>query len=204
MDSFFNRFLTYLPSVFYSVVFVLSLLFYFFRNRLFIKLSLILKFFILVILMIGFRLLYAALLTFSQYYIWSRQEFTKLLLPPTQSVKYFIQYSFTHFWIGTLISIGAAIVFYLFLRLLWKYQQRFFNKDEIMFGFLMALIIGWPNFVIFIPAVFIFTILISLIRTLIFGNVYTGLYFSLILAGLLVLLLGDKLVDMLRLTVLRI
>lgn len=204
MNFFFNQFLTYLPAVFYSVVFVLSLLFYFFRNRLFIKFSLANKLFVLVILTIGFRLLYAALLTFSQYYIWSHQEFTKLLLPPTQSIRYFIQYSFTHFWIDALISIGAAIIFYLFLRALWKYRERFFEKDELVFGFLMALILGWPNFVVFVPLVFIFTALISLIRILILGNIYTDLYPSLILASLLVSLSGDELVDMLRLTALRI
>lgn len=204
MNFFFNRFLVYLPGVFYSIIFVLSLLFYFYKNKILVKTSLAKKFSVLVILVVVFRLIYAALLTISQYYIWSHQEFTKLLLPPTQPIKYFVQYSFTHFWIDTLISFGIAIVFYLFLRLLWKHQQRFFEKDEIMFGLLMALIIGWPNFVVFVPMVFIFTILISLIRTLILGNVYTDLYPSLILAGLLVSLLGDKLVDKLNLTVLRI
>lgn len=204
MNFFFNQFLTYIPGIFYGAVFIIALLLFFLKNKFIVKFSLASKFFVLAILTIGFRLLYAVLLTASQYYIWSRQEFTKFLLPPTQPIKYFVQYSFTHFWIGTLISIGAAIIFYLFLRLLWKYQQRFFEKDEIVFGFLMTLIIGWPNFVVFAPLAFVLTILISLIRTLILGNVYTDLYPSLILAGLLVSLLGDKIVDILGLTALRI
>lgn len=204
INFFLGPFLEWLPKVFYGAIFVSAVLLYFFNNKIFNKHSLNSKFFVLVVSVIGFRGLYALMLSWAQYYIWSNQDFTKLLLPPHQSIKYFLFYSWGRFWIGALISIGVTVLFYLFLKLLRRYNSRFLEKEEIMLGFLVALIIGWPNLIIFIPLAFVLTVLYSLVTTVIFKESYTSLYISFILGGIITLIWGNQLVDIFSLTLLRI
>ncbi len=189
--------LTWLPIVFFGVVFVLALLKYIFRSQPFSVIS----YKSLVVSSISFRVFYAILLTVSQYYIWSKQEFTKFLV---DSPGYFIFYSYGRFWLNVFIAVGVAFAFYLFLKFLKKYQERFFEEGETELGFLTALIVGWPNFVIFIPLVFISVVLISLFRRLVLKEVYTTLGWPFLIAVLITLILGDRLIQILNLGVLRI
>lgn len=71
-------------------------------------------------------------------------------------------------------------------------------------GFLTALIVGWPNFVIFVPMVFISVIIVSIFRRLFYGETYTTLGIPFLLAALTALLAGSRLIHFFRLEVLNI
>ncbi|MBI4812424.1 hypothetical protein HY798_03230 [Candidatus Falkowbacteria bacterium] len=204
IEFFIGPFLIWLPKIFFATVFLTAMLFYLYKRRPTSFKDVRHLEWLLVNITITFRLLYAATLTVGQYYTWSVNKFTKLLLPPHQSVKYFLLYSWTHFWFNVVISAALAAVFYLFLRLLKKRKERFFEEGEVELGFLCALLAGWPNFVIFLPAVFIFVIIISLFRMAVFKEAYTTLGLPFLLATLVSLMAGGWLIDTLGLGMLRI
>lgn len=183
-----NIFLTYLPQVFFITVFLAAA-------------SRVISYKLLVISSVAFHLFYAAFLTLGQYYVWSQSEFTKLLL---DSPGYFFFYSWGRFWINALLAIVLPFIFYLFLRLLKKYQERFFEQGETELGLLSALIVGWPNFVIFVPLVFVLVIIVSIFRRLFLKEFYTTLGIPFLIAALVLLLLGDVLITLFHLGVLRI
>lgn len=145
----------------------------------------------LILAFIAFKVLYSVFLTFSQYYIWSNDAFSKFLLPPHQPLKYFISYSFTHFWFNFFLALGSAFIFYLFLRGLKKYQERFFEEGETELGFLTALIAGWPGFVVFVPLVFIFVAALSAFRRLYFGEERATIGLPFLIAGFIAFVFGE-------------
>lgn len=177
----------------------------------------------LIWLVLGFKVLYALIETFSQYYIWSGNKFTKLLLDQNIAdfniVKesfgglswifnnrfgYFIFYSWGRFWLEIVVTLIAAVAFYLFLVFLKKHKERFFEDGETELGFLLSLMVGWSNFIVFLPLVFVSVILVSIFRRLVFGEMYTTLGVPFLLAALVVLLVGRYLVDILGLSGLRV
>lgn len=205
------------PKIFWSFIFFLGVFRYFFRNhqlaeRRFFK---IITYKLLIYLAVGFRVGYAVFLTVVQYLVWLKQPLTKLLLnsPVDQSVPipflfrhsgYFAFYAFGRFWLNVLIAVGLAFAFYLFLKALKKRQERFFEEGEVELGFLVALIAGWPNFVIFLPLVFVSVVLTSIFRLIFFKEAYTTLGWPFILAIFLILVWGNKLITIFHLGVLRI
>ncbi|MBT9171162.1 MAG: hypothetical protein DDT18_01531 [Actinobacteria bacterium] len=158
----------------------------------------------LIVAALSFSALLAIVKTINQYYVWSGNELSQLLLPPHQSIDYFVFYAFGRFWLGVLIGVAVSFLFYLFLKFLEKRQNRFFIEGETALGFLTALIVGWPNFVIFLPLVFISTVLIAIYRRLILKEPYTTLGYPFLLAAGLVLIFGKAIIAVLNLGVLRI
>lgn len=205
--------LNWLPIFFFGAVFLLAL----FKKFNFPKLWK-LSFHILIGVSIIFRVFYAAFLTFFQYYVWSQNKFTQMLLNapldetlpsasfPFSSTRlgYFLFYSYGRFWLNVLVSIGAAFIFYLFLKFLQKHRERFFEEGETELGFLTALIVGWPNFIIFLPLVFVSVVLISVFRRIFLKEEYTTLGWPFFLATLVVLIFGNKLIQLLDFGVLKI
>ena len=158
----------------------------------------------LIITTVFFRIFFAAAKTISQYYVWGQNEFTQFLLPPHQSIKYFIFYSWGHFWINVILSISVAAVFYLLLRGLKKYQERFFEEGETELGFLIALIVGWPVIVIFVPMIFVLAIFLMIFRYFIFKETLIPLGGVFFLAAFITIIWGNQLIKILNLGVLRI
>ncbi|MEK9183977.1 MAG: hypothetical protein AAB890_02805 [Patescibacteria group bacterium] len=217
--------LEWLPEIFFWAIFLASAYLYFYKFRQG-TINYALYYRRLIVGLISFRVFYAALLTISQYYIWSQNKFTQLLLnspldlsmPASgiftkicqlsivncQKSGYFLFYSYGRFWLNALISIAAAFVFYLFLRALQKHQARFFEEGETELGLLSALIVGWPNFIVFLLLVFITVILVSVSRRLFFSEIYTTFGVPFLLSVLLLLLFGNKLTTLLNLNVLYI
>jgi len=159
---------------------------------------------ILIYVFVGFEIIYAASLSAAQYYVWSLSEFTRLLLPPTASIKYIIQYSFTHFWLGTFCAFFLSLLFYSLLSALKKKNENFFLPAETQLGFLCALVSGWPGFVLYLPLLLVSTIIVSLARRLIAHQERTTLGWPMILAAAVTLFAGNYLIDLLGLGVLRI
>lgn len=210
-NFFFDLFLTWLPKLFLIAIFLAVVFLYVLRGKFsnkfflfFYKLGFLIP--------IGFGIFYAFLLSAAQYFIWNKDEFTKILLTSidensaffSYKYGYFIHYILLHFWLSVLISIGVAFAFYAFLFFLKKYRERFFEDGEVELGFVLALIVGWPNFVIFIPLIFAFVIIISIIRVLFLREMYTTLGWPMIFAALTVLIFGNNLIDILKLGVLKI
>ncbi len=170
-----------------------------------------------------FHVFYALLLAGGQYYVWSQSEFTKSLLNapvssevPTEGLisyfpfllesgfGYFFLYSWGRFWLEAFLAVGVAIGFWLLLRALQRYQERFFEDGEVELGFLAALSAGWPNIVILIPLIFFSVVVVSVFRGIFLKEAYTTLGAPFLLAAFVTLLWGDKLVELFQLTVLRI
>lgn len=157
-----------------------------------------------ILFLICFRFFYSLTLTVVQYYVWQHNEFSKLLLPPHQPIKYFLQYSWTNFWFSAVLSVGASFLFWLLLKTFKKYQGRFFAEREPELGFLCALIVGWPNFIIFVALAFTLAIIISSFQTIFLKKFHTAFILPFLLAALAVLFFGSRLVDILGLGVFRI
>lgn len=187
------------PLVFTVGVFLLAAIFYFLGGQ---KNKRLQK--ILIPVYLFFVLVLALSKSILQYRAWQSSDFGKLLLPPYQSIKYFLFYSFTHFWFGALVGLAAAALFYLFLRRVAKNRDWLFIEGEQELGFLCALLSGWPGFVIFLPLVFIIMLPLSLFRRLVLKEERTTMGAALILAAGAVLLLGNWLISWLGLGVLRI
>jgi hypothetical protein len=177
----------------------------------------------LIWLVVGFKVIYASVETFSQYYVWSSSGFTKLLLDKSvqdfdllkqfsgklffflnNRFGYLIFYSWGRFWMEIVVSLLAAFAFYLFLVFLKKHKERFFEEGETELGFLLALMVGWSNFIIFLPLVFLSVVLVSIFRKLVFKEMYTTLGAPFLLAALIVLLFGKYILDILGLTTLKV
>jgi len=177
----------------------------------------------LILLVLGFKVLYASVETFSQYYVWSGNPFTKLFLAQNiidlniaqnffgkmtwifdNRFGYFLFYSWGRFWMEIAVSLLAALAFYLFLIFLKKYQERFFEEGGVELGFLLALMVGWSNFIIFMPLVFLSVVTVSIFKKLAFKETHTTLGAPFLLAALVVLLFGKYIVDILGLTALRV
>lgn len=167
-----------------------------------------------------FRILYAVLLTAAQYYIWAQDPFARSFLSmPARApggvvtrmpwlfdttFGYFLFYSWGRFWLGAVLSIGAALLFWSFLRVLRRKNQRFFIEGEPELGFLAALTVGWPNFVVFVPLLFIAVVGVSLVRLAVFREAYTTLGWPFLAAAAATLLWGPRLVDLFHLAALRV
>ena len=187
----------------------------------------------LIWLVLGFKVLYASIETFTQYYVWSSGKFTKLLLDQNiislDIVKdsfgkmawvfnnrfgYFLFYSWGRFWLEIVVTLIVAMAFYLFFIFLKRHKERFFEEGEVELGFLLSLLVGWPNFIVFLPLVFVSTVIVSIVKIAVFsarggsaygGNeMYTTLGAPFLLAALIVLLFGRYIVDILGLTAFRV
>ena len=220
----FGQFLLALPMVAMAAAFIAAVVVYAVRNQQGpAGWSIAKKFRVLAGGVIAFRLLYALALTVLQYYVWSDNSFTRLLtraplpehIPFTplttafsflfdNRIGYFLFFSWGRFWLGHVIAIVVALAFLWFFRRLQKHKDRFFEEGEVELGFAAALIVGWPNFVIFVPLLFVSIVVISLVRRLYYKRFYTTFGAPFLLAAFLTLAFGNSLLEALDLGVLRI
>jgi len=95
------------------------------------------------------------LITFTQYWVWSQSVFTRFLLPPHQSVGYFIVYS-GRFWLP-LLSIGLCAALWLVFSYSVNKYKLLFKEAEPEWLAAGMLICGWPYGVAFLFFAFILT-----------------------------------------------
>lgn len=170
----------------------------------------------------GFRVLYAFGSMVAQYFLWAQSPITRVFLDqgiPTWSpiakglawlpflfgkFGYFLFYSYGRFWLNVFIVFACTVAFYLFLKLLAKWKARFFEVGEIELGALAVLILGWPNFILFLAFAFLSVIFVSLFRLVFFKTPYTTLGAPFLLATLLIFLFGNALLVFTGLSVLKI
>ena len=129
----------------------------------------------LAVFVVVFRFAFAAVKTGLQYWGWMQSEFTRFLLPPHQNISVLLHYAWTHFWLNAIMSIGCALLFFFVLKALAARNPRYFEEGEVELGALMALLAGWPQAVVFIPAVFFSVVIISIVRGFWMREAYTTL-----------------------------
>lgn len=205
-----------IPVIFFAVVLACAASKYFFQKPRVISHKL------LVISSVAFRVLYAFALTVGQYYVWANdllgKSFLNFSLPAALPISatqhlpwlfanrfgYFLFYSYGRFWLNVVVAVAVSYVFYLFLQALRKYRERFFKEGEMELGFLCALAVGWPYFVIFVPLVFVLVVIVSIFRRFLFKEFYTTLGPPFILAVFTTLIFGERIINILNLNVLKI
>lgn len=146
----------------------------------------------------------AVLLSVGQYLVWASDPSGSAFLPPVQPLTYFLGYVWLRFMIPVFISFLIAGVWYLFLNFLRRYQDRFFENGEPELGFVLALLVGWPKFLVFIPIALVCVVLVSVFRMVVLREAYTTLGWPLALSAVLNLIYGNSLLVLLGLTSLRV
>lgn len=191
---------------FFLFCFLLTIILYFLTKIKKTKIKILSKinFIFLIKTVISFRIIFSFSKTILQYYLWQKNDIAQFLLPPYQSIKYFIFYSFYHFWLNTFLIVGFAVFFYCFLKMLKKFNENFFEKDEIELGFLTALIVGWPGIIIFIPITFLIAAIINIFSQIFLKEKFTLLGGSFILAGLITIFFTSWILRILKLNFLKI
>lgn len=176
----------------------------------------------LIWLALAFKVLYASLETFGQYYVWAGGIFTKFFLDQrvadlgvlkefsgklfwifNNRFGYLIFYSWGRFWMSVFVSLVVAAVFFMFLKVLKKYKERFFEEGEVELGFLLALVVGWPNFIVFLFAAFLSVVLVSVIRIIFFKEFYTTLGMPFLIAAFISVFFGAYFINLFNLLALR-
>ncbi|MFB6212361.1 MAG: hypothetical protein ABEI53_00885, partial [Candidatus Magasanikbacteria bacterium] len=151
-----------------------------------------------------FRVFYAFTATVTQYYVWSNHRISSYLLPPFQDVSYFINYTWLRMWLEICLLALLAFLFFSFLKLLKNYKERFFTAGEEELGLLLGLIVGWPDFLVFIGLGLLLVVLVSLLRKVFFEKKYTKLTPPLLVSAWIVLITGSWWVKALHLSVLQL
>jgi len=196
MEFFLNSVLPWTPPFFFAVLFGVTVWTYWKRET-------YISFKTLSLLAILFSVFFALLLSGLQYYTWAQDDFTRLFLPPHQSVSYFLIYS-GRFWGHVVLSLGSALLFWFLLRGLRMWSPESFKRNDISLGVLLVLIVGWPHVVVFVPLAFLLVLLLSIWRLVVMKNSNVSLGSSFLVAAFLVLIWGNEFISLLRLDVLRV
>lgn len=200
--------IVWLPKIFFWSIFAAAVFIYWNRERAADYLRKFSK--QLIKIAAGFYVLYAAFLTWGQYYVWSQNSLGRIFLVSDRfgaldgSSGYFLFYSYGRFWLNPTIAILSAFLFYALLKSLKKYRERFFEEGETELGFLCALAAGWPQIVIFLPLVFSGVVLVSSARLVVFRERFTTLGWPFLVALFITFLFGKALIEALNLKVLYI
>ncbi|MBI2278447.1 MAG: hypothetical protein HYU81_00015 [Candidatus Brennerbacteria bacterium] len=137
------------------------------RNEFFIRRIVLVSIFVYFLL--------ALVTSYVQYAIWKGDSFSQNLLPPHQSVWYFVKYAGTHFWLTLFFSLIASGTFYALLRSLKRRNERFFEEGEMELGALAAFLVGWPRIIVFLPITFLAVVVIAGIKIALKKGAYTTL-----------------------------
>src|SRR3989344_7142747 len=109
-----------------------------------------------------FNIVYAAAQIYIQYRIYASDPFTRLMLPPYQSWRWFEQYSFFHFVAPFLAALLAGIFLYYIVILIIRYYKVVLSREECLLLPFAALSVKWANFALYIILVFILAMLAAI------------------------------------------
>jgi hypothetical protein len=163
---------------------------------------------------------YAAVRTLSQWWAWSQDPFTALLLTfplaPEVPLPFFLEplrflleqdggyfafYAWGRFWLPVVLAVAGATLWYCVVRGMHRYAPHSITMHETHVAYAAALLVGWPYLVVYIPLVLGLIVIHALLRAA-RGVTSTPALPSLLLAFLLVMLFGAPLLESLTLTVL--
>jgi len=193
-------FLQWLPSFVYLVIWGFAAYWYFEKTE-GSKLSRLLWF------TAGFDLLYAAALTYGNYYLWQQSPFDRILLhQPLNSETplfgilkifsfaqhlsggYFIFYTFTRYWLPLVSLAVLGLAFFLLLSAVRKFRPEILDQNDLLLALIMSIIAGWPTFIIFLPLAFAIMLLYAIFNQLVLKRQRSDLGSALLAAGLLIII----------------
>ncbi len=113
-------------------------------------------------------LIYYLYLVYQQYFTWfSAGPPASYFLPPYQSWSYVFGYHFTRFGLKYIISLAGGLFFLLSAKALnKKYEERFFEKEELYLGALAIFLTGTPGEVFYFGGLIGLYLLLHLILVL--------------------------------------
>ena len=107
--------------------------------------------------------------SYQQYQVWNSNELTKHFLSQKVNiienidVNYFFYYVGIRFFAPYLISLITGIVFFFIVKKLnKKYEERFFEQEELWFGALALFLIGWPGLLFYFIALILIYLIIQI------------------------------------------
>ena len=116
----------------------------------------------LIRLFLTFNIVFAAAQIYIQYRIYASDSFTRLMLPPYQSWRWFEQYSFFHFVAPFLAALSAGIFLYYIAILINKYYKVVLSREECLLLPFAALAVKWPYCALYIILVFFLAMLAAI------------------------------------------
>jgi len=150
--------------------------------------------------LIGLTVLFNLLLSGLQYLTWHAAPFSRFFLPPFTPLNYFLRYSLLHFWLASILVFLCALAFYLIFKLIRRRNREAISGEELHLILLSGLLVGWPNFIIFVPSFFLLALIFSVLNLLVFKNKKNSLLYPLILSLILTFLVGHFLINWLSLS----
>lgn len=143
--------------------------------------------------------------TIVTYGLWKNDPVSRYLLPPYEKA-YFYQYAYFHFWRKDVMALLASLMWAGVLLIISKYSNnRILDKSDVSLGFFTAFAAGWPGFAVYITISLGLLAAYQIINVFVFKkNGYVAITASLIASSLVVLFLGEYLINYLNLGVLRV
>ncbi len=119
----------------------------------------------------SFSFLWAAHTSYLQYLTWKMSSLGQLLLPPHESIFYFIQYVGWRFFSPVLVLFLFSLLFIFAAKSMNKKGgERFFEKDEIYIAALTIVNAGYPQVLVFFVSFAVIFLLINIFFTAIRGG----------------------------------
>jgi len=155
-----NNFLLYVPTL----VIVLVLGFVYLRYK---KQTLNPKLLKMVVWFLGiFLALMVGLKVSIQYAVFQSDPFTQLFLPPHQTIDWFAFSMWSRHVAPFLFALASGFIMYLAAFYANRLSQReFFMENDKYLFLLAALMVGWPNYILFLLALIVLAVLQSIIIT---------------------------------------
>lgn len=103
------------------------------------------------ILAVGGIFISGILISIEQYFFWKNDVVFKYAIPPYKDMSYFLKFVGMRFFVPWVLALIASLV--LGFVSLWankKYNERFFENEEIYLGSLGMFLVGWPGFLFYL------------------------------------------------------
>lgn len=124
-----------------------------------------------ILTVLALYILQGSYLTIATYDAWKLDPMSRYLLPPASPASYFLGYAYFHFWREAVIGVLMGGVWAGFLFLIKKYSsERILEKNDIVFGFFTAMIVGWPKIFAYFALAFGLLVLKGIANIVIFKN----------------------------------
>lgn len=137
---------------------------------------------------------YATYLSSLQYYAMQNNSIAELFLPPHQSISYFIVFIAGARICGPyLISLIASLIFMSVAnKYNLRYNERFFEKEEIQLGGLSFFLVGHPGWIFYFPLLIFIYLLIQIFNNLVLrrANVRIPVYHLWVPTAIFVILIS--------------
>ncbi len=116
-------------------------------------------------IVVGLQILSIVMLYAGQYAAWSQDPTSQYLLPPHQSLAYFMRYAWFHFARGPMVTFGVGMLFFILFHIGYRISAgRFFYQDEEYTGALAILANPWPQNLLVIACVLVLGLAVAYVR----------------------------------------